>query len=738
MKILRAGAWNESELANPRGTHSRLRLFFMTPYRPFARALPVWPQKLASRMNTWISFHAAVRLPAGRTATLRIAAAQAWRIWVNGELAGRGPARTAHGHARVDEWTMSPDATGALAVVLEVMGYNVPTFCSTDEPPFLCAELVVGKKLLAWTAPAGGGFTAEHRTERVQKAERYSYQRAFVEAYRIGAAGLTWREPGYVPARPAAVARVKHPRTWLQRGLAYPDLSVMKPRLAAVRGGTLRFSAALAAKAPKWGNLFEVPKVSAGYPLDQVEWPLFQTLAGTAFKSTGVARLGARTPVKLTPKQWVRADFGTDQTGFPALRVKAAKATRLLLLFDEILVDGQVKFNRSGCVNALWLELAAGAEINFEAFEPYTFRYLQVLVWSGAAEVSDVRLRRYRNSSPLLAAPAGLEPAAALVRSAALSSYRQNALDIFMDCPARERAGWLCDSMYTARAEWHLTGDNAIERAFLENYLVAPQLADLPKGMVPMCYPAEALQKQFIPNWAMFYIVQLDEASRLRHLPKAWQPLIERSVRGLLAYFRKFENDLGLLEKLESWVFVEWSKANEFVQDVNFPSNMLYAMTLRSAARLLGEPPLETKAGQIEATVRAMAWRDGRFVDNAVRDKAGKLVVTDHASEVCQYYAFFTGVASPVRETALWRRLVRADYGPLYPANVFVGKIMRFQLLLENGEFEAARREVMKNYVRMARTTGTLWELFEKNVSCNHGFTSYIAVLIDQLAAARK
>ena len=38
----------------------------------------------------------------------------------------------------------------------------------------------------------------------------------------------------------------------------------------------------------------------------------------------------------------------------------------------------------------------------------------------------------------------------------------------------------------------------------------------------------------------------------------------------------------------------------------------------------------------------------------------------------------------------------------------------------------------------MVKLTGTLWELFEKNVSCNHGFTSYIAVLIDQLAAAQE
>ena len=373
-----------------------------------------------------------------------------------------------------------------------------------------------------------------------------------------------------------------------------------------------------------------------------------------------------------------------------------------------------------------------------EAFEPYTFQHLQVIAWSGTVEVSDLRLRHYQNGTQLREGPRSLTPAAAQVRRAALASYRQNALDIFMDCPGRERAGWLCDSLFTARAEWHLTGDNKIERAFLENYLVPAAFDDLPKGMVPMCYPAEALQKQFIPNWAMFLVIQLDEARRVRRLPAAWQPQIRRCVEGLVRYFRKFENERGLLEKLESWVFVEWSKANDFVKEVNFPTNMLYAMTLRSAARLLREPKLAAQASRIDATIRELSWRDGVFLDHAVRDHQGQLVVRNDASEVCQYYAFFTGLASPRREQALWQRLVQADYGALFPANVFVGKIMRFQLLIENGEFEAARRELLKSYLPMAKTTSTLWELFQKNVSCNHGFTSYVAVLIDQLAAKKR
>lgn len=709
----------------------------MKSYRPFARALSVWPAQLAGRMNTWVSFHARVELSSSR-ATLRVAAAQAYRVWANGVVIGRGPARTAHRHARVDEWPVSADATGLLRLVLEVMEYGVPTFCSTNEPAFCCAEVVQGKKVVAWTAPRDGGFMAEHRKERVQKVERFSYQRAFAEAYRFGAAGLTWREPGYAPKRPLPLARVNFARTWLARGVANPDLTVARPRPAAVTGRARPFSAAVFAKSDKWRHIFDVPKTSPGFTIPQLDWPVYTPLAGTTFQSTGTARLKAGRPLTLRPHTWVRADFGHDCTGFPAVRASSRKGARLLLVFDEILVDGQIKFDRSSCENVIWIDLAPGATVDFEAFEPYTFQHLQVIAWSGTVEVSDLRLRHYQNGTELREGPRSLTPAAARVRRAALASFRQNALDVFMDCPGRERAGWLCDSLFTARAEWHLTGDNKIERAFLENYLVPAAFDDLPKGMVPMCYPAEALQKQFIPNWAMFLVIQLDEARRVRRLPAEWQPQIRRCVEGLLRYFRRFENERGLLEKLESWIFVEWSKANDFVKEVNFPTNMLYAMTLRSAARLLREPKLAAQAARIDATIRELSWRDGVFLDHAVRDHQGQLVVRNDATEVCQYYAFFTGLASPLREKALWQRLVRADYGTLHPANVFVGKIMRFQLLIENGEFAAARRELMKSYLPMAQTTGTLWELFQKTVSCNHGFTSYVAVLIDQLAAKQR
>jgi len=62
-------------------------------------------------------------------------------------------------------------------------------------------------------------------------------------------------------------------------------------------------------------------------------------------------------------------------------------------------------------------------------------------------------------------------------------------------------------------------------------------------------------------------------------------------------------NDDGLLERLPAWVFIEWSRANDFVQDVNYPANMLYAAALEAAAGLYNRPEYANQAKQVRQTV---------------------------------------------------------------------------------------------------------------------------------------
>src|SRR5690606_36811597 len=123
---------------------------------------------------------------------------------------------------------------------------------------------------------------------------------------------------------------------------------------------------------------------------------------------------------------------------------------------------------------------------------------------------------------------------------AAQHTLAQNSVDILMDCPSRERAGWLCDTWFSSRAEQLMTGQNKIEYNFLNNYVLAKQSPYLPEGMIPMNYPADHTDGIFIPNWSLWYGLELyDYYQRTGD-----QQLINDSkvnIYNLLKYFSRFE-----------------------------------------------------------------------------------------------------------------------------------------------------------------------------------------------------
>jgi len=443
---------------------------------------------------------------------------------------------------------------------------------------------------------------------------------------------------------------------------------------------------------------------------------------------------GAR--LKIGKNSYTILDFGANLTGFLGARITCSEKTRLFFTFDEILSDGDVDFKRLGCVNIVAYEMLPGT-FTVESFEPYTLRYLKVIVLDGQCEIENIYLREYVNPDVWEAHFAANDDRLNRLFAAARETFRQNAVDIFMDCPSRERAGWLCDSFFTSRAAFDFSGDTLVEKNFYENYLLPERFKHLPDGMLPMCYPADHNDGVFIPNWALWFVVQLEEylgRSGDRDTVDALKPKVMR----LFKYFEPFKNGDGLLENLESWVFVEWSRANEFVQDVNYPTNMLYAAALAAAGRMYNLPELVAQAERLRETIRKQSFDGQFFVDNAVR-KDGKLDVTHNRSEVCQYFAFFFDVATPETHAELWRILCD-DFGPqrketkkfleVHMANAFVGNMLRLEILSRYGQCQQILDESIDYFLYMADRTGTLWENVGAYASCNHGFASHVAHML--------
>ena len=100
------------------------------------------------------------------------------------------------------------------------------------------------------------------------------------------------------------------------------------------------------------------------------------------------------------------------------------------------------------------------------SFAPYVMKYLKIIV-KGACLVENVEIVEYKHPQVTnrICLPENDRELQTICK-AALENYKANSLDVFMDCPSRERGGWLCDSYFTSAVERILTGESILEHAF--------------------------------------------------------------------------------------------------------------------------------------------------------------------------------------------------------------------------------------------------------------------------------
>ncbi len=698
----------------------------------FYAAKPIWPEGMETEKNITVGFRVCLDVSDPDNAVFRIAASSLYRTYVNGKFFCHGPARGPHGFYRIDEWDLSDVlVTGSNLIVIEVAGYNVNNYYTLDQPSFLQAEIIAGLEILASTAGEGTAFEAAILKERVQKAQRYSFQRTFSEVYRMQPGYDLWRKQ-ITADLPKVSCSIVSEKNLIPRRVPCPRFSLRAP-VWNVSCGEIRTNVSVESLW-KPHYLAQISPSLKGFPEEELEViPSIELQKTETISDHRIAEpFDYNTGIKLKENHYHILDFGTNLTGFLGAKIDCEKETRVFFVFDEVLSDGDVDFKRSYCASIISYELQPGT-YEVESFEPYTLRYLKLIVLSGDCEVSQIYLREYANPDVFEAHFSSSDRDLNKIFEAGRETFRQNAVDIFTDCPSRERAGWLCDSFFTARVAFDLSGNTTVEKNFLENYLLPERFPHTPDGMLPMCYPADHNDGAFIPNWALWFIIQLEEymaRSGDREMVDALKPRILH----LFDYFTPFKNEYGLLEKLEGWIFLEWSKANEFVQDVNYPTNMLYAAALEAAGRLYDLPQFVEEAEKIREVIRQQSFDGEFFVDNAVR-KNGKLEVTRNRTEVCQYYAFFLDVASPDTHSELWTVLAE-HFGPhrdennAYPEihmpNAFIGHYLRLELLSRYGLTPKLLEESSDYFLYMAERTGTLWENYDERASCNHGFASHI------------
>lgn len=700
----------------------------------FKRAKPIWLKKQSKEMHSYAVF--GVKTKATQGLELHLAGTAFYRVYVNDTFAGAGPARTAAGYLREDIFSLDQFVKeGECKIAIEAVGYYCHSIATVKQPSCIMAELRCGNEVIAYT---GKDFVGYKPGYKLQKVERYSAQRHFTEVwdYRNGT-DLTDE------SHRAEVEVLEEEFQILDRVVPYPLYEKVELKRAA-NTGNYQFDGTLPCDTWRY-SWKEIPDWWGIYPWEEIEHHPFVWIQQQ--KQT-ISNRNAKLPLALKKGQYAVFDFEKMEAGFICAALKAMKDSDVVIAFAEYTEGEEFQFTNMNVHNVLEYFLAEGQEKELQSFEAYTFRFVMIIVKEGEVELDRFGVLTYMfDVSNVKHLHTGDQVLDGIYR-AAVRTFAHNTVDVYMDCPSRERAGWLCDSYFTAKTEYALTRETKVEDAFLENYRLFKDVQNaLPKGVLPECYPADISPGNiFIPQWTMWYILEVEEYIHKRG-NKDKKEEFRESIYGLLRFYKQYENEEGLLECLPSWNFVEWSKANEWTKDVNYPTNFLYAQVLESIYLLYGDQECQRRAEEVRKEAVAQSFNGRYFLDHAVRDEAGFLQRQEHSSEACQYYAvLFGGVDIEADTYRELKKLILEVFGAerkgempeIMEINMFIGAYLRMETLLQMGEYELLLSDVKSFFGAMEQYTGTLWEHRQHRGSQDHGFASYALVVIEEALSKMK
>ncbi len=317
-------------------------------------------------------------------------------------------------------------------------------------------------------------------------------------------------------------------------------------------------------------------------------------------------------------------DFGQNLFGTLRLAVSGPEGTLVTLRYAEcIRADGMID---SGSIEAGWLAepqshydeyiLRGDAEETYQPrFSCHGFRYVEIAGYPGEL-TSDRIIAKVVHNDILNGSrfTCGSELLNRLHRSA-VWSFRSNLVSVPMDCPSRERQGWLGDAHCHSEADV-LNFDMA---AFYEKWFDDISDGQLDNGIVPLICPSEGHEYALDMPWVSavvfipweYYTAYGDKAFLTKHYAMM--------KRCLDVYEARLDQG-GLLQ--DSILFGDWFGQSKDLSKPYLASAYYYRclVLFSRIAKVLGNRADATaysaRAGHVRAGINAAYLKAGGSYDN--------------------------------------------------------------------------------------------------------------------------
>lgn len=566
----------------------------------------IWIQEPDKTRNFYLYARKLFELPAkpGK-AIIKTSADSRYKLYVNGHYVGKGPVRSMIGLSYYDTY----DVTELLGKGKNVIAFLVHHFGEKTyigeprKPGFICkAEIEVGDQ--KQTITSDETWKVRRAPDWTDQGARINESLGFQEVYDCSARLDGWNEIKFKEKdwQNAVVVGAPPASPWgrlIERQI--PQLTesrVLPVSIIGIYNSPERDKGTSPQETPELMAASELVDLSAG----NVKHP--ETLL-TEEGSTQVKMPRGDKGVA------VILDFGREVFGNLEIGIGGSGSGTIDIGYGEILDDNHVKPNLGEMKYSDRVILKKG-KLNWQSFEPRSFRYLQIEFRRCSKSVSlehvsvnqttypVERMGSFECSDPILN---DIWKTGAYTASLCME-------DTFIDSPWRDRAQWWADARIESRTAYYAFDDVKLLAQGLR------QIADTQdrNGAVMGIYPAT--EEKLIPDFALYWIFSIldyyafsDDAGLVRDLYP--------NVKRLMDWFARYKTDLGLLGEVPGWVYIDSTELERHGAITSL--NCLYYQALKVTAVLAAVQGKETEAEDYTESARRLRLAINKYLYSSDR-----------------------------------------------------------------------------------------------------------------------
>jgi len=567
------------------------------------RARWIWPGGRTARPFQFAYFRATFPGPGGRSrrAKVHCAADSRYRLWINGEHVGAGPARGHPEHPYYDTHDVKLRA-GENTIAFLVEHYTDPPAIFASVRGGLICQVEAGGQVLAASGPSWRA--------KLSKAYRALEGFIYPEDFDARAEPEGWERPGFDDADWPGARRVGRP-------LAPPEDLVPRPiplihEVRLTPRGLLDCGRCRDEQAPD---------VMRERDVAESLWRCRREPAPPGMFEPALKPQSRWTPrplrVRLAAGEaaYLALDFGAETLASVEIAARGPAGVVADLGYSECLWDNRVATRWQGIRQSERIVLRAGPT-RHRIHQPRGFRYMMLRLANppGARRATVVLEDLAAHESIYPARPRGRFSSSdpLLERLYRLSARTVNLCmeDAFTDCPWRERSQWVGDVQPEALFAYYAFGDYALARKAVLEF--AGGTTD--EGWLPCVFPAT--RSQNLPTWGMRFPVIAWEYY-LHSGDREALPALRAGTERQMAWLRRYEDRRGLAVDLPGWRFVDWTRLDVNRSDGAVQGWYLEALeTAGRLARAAGDrragADYTRRARRLRASLARLYWSEAR------------------------------------------------------------------------------------------------------------------------------